>query len=118
MRDQLPAYFVYEHGVKTARVTDIHSLWQEDSVCFYLGTIAVLPFFPPISTVVKPLSFAAPRTGCSFSFENALVSASVPVRNAEQGKNVSMYLYAEVAVLKILGWLYSTYSPRPQHRFL
>ena len=30
--------------------------------------------------------------GCSFSFENALVSARLPVRNLEEEKNVSMYI--------------------------
>ncbi len=30
--------------------------------------------------------------GCSFSFENALSAAGVPVRNIEEGKNVSMYI--------------------------
>jgi uncharacterized protein YcsI (UPF0317 family) len=29
--------------------------------------------------------------GCSFSFESALIAARVPVRNLEEGKNVSMY---------------------------
>lgn len=29
--------------------------------------------------------------GCSFGFEAALKAAGVPVRNVEQGKNVSMY---------------------------
>ena len=30
--------------------------------------------------------------GCSFSFEKALLAAGVPVRNIEEGKNVSMYV--------------------------
>jgi uncharacterized protein YcsI (UPF0317 family) len=30
--------------------------------------------------------------GCSFSFENALLDAGVPLRNVEQGRNVSMFL--------------------------
>ena len=29
--------------------------------------------------------------GCSFSFETALLDAGVPVRNIEQGRNVSMF---------------------------
>lgn len=29
--------------------------------------------------------------GCSFGFESALTTAGVPVRNVEQGRNVSMY---------------------------
>jgi uncharacterized protein YcsI (UPF0317 family) len=30
--------------------------------------------------------------GCSFSFENALLAGGIPVRNIEEGKNVSMYI--------------------------
>ncbi len=30
--------------------------------------------------------------GCSFSFENGLLAAGIPVRNLEEGKNVSMYI--------------------------
>uniref|UniRef100_A0A8D3CYI1 D-glutamate cyclase n=1 Tax=Scophthalmus maximus TaxID=52904 RepID=A0A8D3CYI1_SCOMX len=39
--------------------------WSSDMVCFYLG--------------------------CSFGFEGSLKTAGVPVRNVEQGRNVSMY---------------------------
>ena len=41
-------------------------IFQEDMVCFLLG--------------------------CSFSFENAMVAAGLPIRNMEEGKNVSMYI--------------------------
>lgn len=41
-----------------------HDLWS-DMVSFYLG--------------------------CSFGFEGSLMKAGVPVRNVEQGTNVSMY---------------------------
>ena len=30
--------------------------------------------------------------GCSFSFEDALIAAGIPVRNMEEEKNVSMYI--------------------------
>ena len=30
--------------------------------------------------------------GCSFSFENAMLAAGLPVRNIEEGRNVSMYV--------------------------
>ena len=30
--------------------------------------------------------------GCSFSFENAMLAAGLPIRNMEEGKNVSMYI--------------------------
>jgi hypothetical protein len=55
---------VYRHGVLTEQVGDITPLWQDDFVCFYLG--------------------------CSFSFENALLAAGVPVANIAQQKNVPM----------------------------
>ena len=29
--------------------------------------------------------------GCSFTFEKKLISAGIPIRNIEEGKNVSMY---------------------------
>uniref|UniRef100_A0A4W6FR84 D-glutamate cyclase n=1 Tax=Lates calcarifer TaxID=8187 RepID=A0A4W6FR84_LATCA len=47
-----------------AKHTDIRIAWP-DMVCFYLG--------------------------CSFGFEGRLKTAGVPVRNVEQGRNVSMY---------------------------
>ena len=30
--------------------------------------------------------------GCSFSFENAMLAAGLPIRNMEENKNVSMYI--------------------------
>ncbi len=30
--------------------------------------------------------------GCSFSFESAMLAAGLPIRNIEEGKNVSMYI--------------------------
>lgn len=47
------------------QVGDIRGLWGEDMVCFLLG--------------------------CSFSFEEALTAAGLPVRHVEEGKNVPMY---------------------------
>lgn len=35
--------------------------------------------------------------GCSFGFEGRLKEAGVPVRNVEQGRNVSMYRVRWVA---------------------
>ena len=45
--------------------TDVVSMWDDDLVAFLIG--------------------------CSFSFETALLDAGLPVRNIEQGRNVSMY---------------------------
>jgi len=47
-------------------VADIRHLWRDDLVAFVLG--------------------------CSFSFEEALLEAGLPVRHIEQGRNVPMYL--------------------------
>ena len=62
----LPRYQVWEKGRPDREVTDIRSLFSPDLVTFLLG--------------------------CSFSFEEALVKAGVPVRNIEENKNVSMYI--------------------------
>eukprot|EP00049_Salpingoeca_infusionum_P011769 m.206314 g.206314 ORF g.206314 m.206314 type:complete len:320 (-) comp15020_c1_seq5:1417-2376(-) len=65
VRRELPAYKVFKSGAEPELVADISEHWTDDLVTFYVG--------------------------CSFSFENALNSAGVPVRNIEQKKNVSMY---------------------------
>lgn len=66
LRTDLPKYRVYRDGKLSEEMEDVTSLFKEDTVSFLLG--------------------------CSFSFENALVASDVPVRNMEEGKNVSMYL--------------------------
>jgi len=66
IRTDLPKYRVYEYGKMKAEVDDVSDLFHEGMVSFLLG--------------------------CSFSFENALMRAGVPVRNVEEGKNVSMYI--------------------------
>jgi uncharacterized protein YcsI (UPF0317 family) len=65
LRTDLPAYCVYEHGRLIAEPRDIVSWWRDDLVCFLLG--------------------------CSFTFEDALVKASLPVRHLECGCNVPMF---------------------------
>ncbi|MGH3342496.1 MAG: putative hydro-lyase [Carbonactinosporaceae bacterium] len=65
LRQDLPAYRVYEHGELVAEVTDARSVWRADLVAFLLG--------------------------CSFTFETALLEAGVPVRHLEAGVNVPMY---------------------------
>lgn len=91
VRTDLPLYHVYVDG-ETKVVSDISPYWREDNVTFYLGTsrqrgAARARHAPP----APPTSPRANVVGCSFSFEQALVQAGVPVRNAEQGRNVSMY---------------------------
>ncbi|MTI43123.1 uncharacterized protein YcsI (UPF0317 family) [Roseibium hamelinense] len=61
----VPSYNVYEHGVLTATVPDISDLWQDDFVGFALG--------------------------CSFTFENALIAAGIPVRHIDMDTTVPMY---------------------------
>lgn len=81
IRTDISQYCVYEEGRLVKTVSSLesystqlrtaseqqaghHGQWS-DMVCFYLG--------------------------CSFGFEGKLKHAGVPVRNVEQGKNVSMY---------------------------
>jgi uncharacterized protein YcsI (UPF0317 family) len=65
LRTDLPRYRVYRHGSLEDEPTDLHRWWREDLVGFLLG--------------------------CSFTFENALLHAGVPLRHLEQGCNVPMY---------------------------
>jgi uncharacterized protein YcsI (UPF0317 family) len=62
----VPRYRVFRHGVPDAiEPTDVTSLWQDDFVGFLLG--------------------------CSFTFENALQAAGLPVRHLDEGRNVPMF---------------------------
>ncbi len=65
LRTDLPRYRVWRDGELVEEPTDVNDLWRDDLVTFLIG--------------------------CSFSFEAALLDAGVPVRNIEQGRNVSMY---------------------------
>jgi uncharacterized protein YcsI (UPF0317 family) len=56
---------VWHDGELVEEPTDVTGLWREDLVTFLIG--------------------------CSFSFETALMDAGVPIRNIEQGRNVSMF---------------------------
>ena len=66
LRQDLPRYRIYRNGELTAEVETVTDKFNEDMVSFLLG--------------------------CSFSFENALQSAGLPIRNITEGKNVSMYV--------------------------
>jgi len=61
----LPRYRVWCDGVVVDEPTDISTLWRDDLVTFVLG--------------------------CSFSFEQALLEAGLPLRHIAKGKNVAMY---------------------------
>src|SRR5688500_17510161 len=65
LRTDLPRYCVYRAGQLAEETDNLEHLWRNDSVGFLLG--------------------------CSFTFENALVAAGVPVRHLERGCNVPMY---------------------------
>jgi len=61
----LPRYKIFEKGEFKTEVEDVSDYFSENMVSFLLG--------------------------CSFSFENAMLAAGLPIRNMEEGKNVSMY---------------------------
>jgi uncharacterized protein YcsI (UPF0317 family) len=65
IRTDVPRYRVFRDGVQNEDVTDLRDLWRSDLVTFVLG--------------------------CSFSFEEALRQAGLPLRYVEQGTNVPMY---------------------------
>ncbi len=65
LRSDLPAYRIWKNGELVAEPTDITPHWRDDLVSFVIG--------------------------CSFTFENALLAAGVPVRHIEQNVNVPMY---------------------------
>ena len=69
LRTDLPAYRVWEHGRCVAEPGDILARWRDDLVAFL--------------------------TGCSFTFERALLAAGVPVRHLEQASNVAMYVTSQ-----------------------
>jgi len=66
IRSDVPRYRVFRDGELAEEPTDVRHLWREDMVAFVLG--------------------------CSFSFEEALAEAGVPLRYLAEGKNVAMYL--------------------------
>lgn len=65
LRTDLPRYRIWRDGQLVDEPTNISDYWRDDLVGFLLG--------------------------CSFSFEGALLEASVPVRHIECGCNVPMY---------------------------
>ncbi|MBQ7492616.1 MAG: putative hydro-lyase [Clostridia bacterium] len=60
-----PKYRVWRDGVMEDEPLDVEEWWNDDLTAFLIG--------------------------CSFSFEDALLQAGVPVRHIEEGKNVPMY---------------------------
>jgi uncharacterized protein YcsI (UPF0317 family) len=65
IRTDLPRYRVWRDGALVDEPHDLHAVWRDDLVSFVIG--------------------------CSFSFEEALLQADVPVRHIARGSNVPMY---------------------------
>ncbi|HLW65162.1 MAG TPA: putative hydro-lyase [Gemmataceae bacterium] len=65
LRSDLPKYRVWKNGDLIDEPPDIRKYWRDDLVAFLIG--------------------------CSFTFENALLAAGVPVRHIEMHRNVPMY---------------------------
>lgn len=65
IRTDVPRYRVWRDGDLVEETTDVRRLWRDDLVSFLIG--------------------------CSFSFEEAMLQAGLPVRHIEQGCNVPMY---------------------------
>lgn len=66
LRRDVPRYRVFRHGKpEPTEPLEVTSLWRNDFVSFLLG--------------------------CSFTFENALAAAGLPVRHVVDGCNVPMY---------------------------
>ena len=65
IRTDVPRYRVWRDGALTDQPTDISSLWRKDLVTFVIG--------------------------CSFSFEEALLEAGIPLRHIAQNRNVAMF---------------------------
>jgi uncharacterized protein YcsI (UPF0317 family) len=65
IRTDVASYRIFENGTFTRDVPDLQAMWRKDLVTFVLG--------------------------CSFSFEEALLEAGLPLRYVEQKKNVPMF---------------------------
>jgi uncharacterized protein YcsI (UPF0317 family) len=66
IRTDVPRYHVFRDGKFVEEVTDIKSLWRDDLVAFALG--------------------------CSFSFEEALLQAGVPLRFLDRNEVAAVYV--------------------------
>ncbi|HYF60688.1 MAG TPA: putative hydro-lyase, partial [Burkholderiaceae bacterium] len=65
VRTDVPRYRVWRDGELVEERDDVSALWSDDLVTFVIG--------------------------CSFSFEQALLEAGVPLRHVAEGRNVAMY---------------------------
>ena len=90
IRTDVSKYRVFRDGALSEEITDITDVWADDLV-----TVAL---------------------GCSFTFENALLRAGIPVRHIEAGKNVPMYRSSIdlVPAGKFSGQMVVTMRPIPE----
>jgi len=65
IRTDVSRYRIFEDGVLKEEPADLKGVWRDDLVTFVLG--------------------------CSFSFEEALIEAGLPLRYVEEGTNVPMF---------------------------
>jgi len=65
IRTDVPRYRIWRQGELVEEVSDIRALWRDDLVTFVIG--------------------------CSFSFEQPLIDAGIPLRHVQEGKNVAMF---------------------------
>lgn len=65
LRTDLPKYRVWRDGQLIEEVNDLSALWRDDLVGFVIG--------------------------CSFSFEQALMEAGIPLPHIDSGRGVAMY---------------------------
>lgn len=65
LRTDIPSYNIYRDGVLTDQTTDLRSLWRDDLVGFALG--------------------------CSFTFENVMIRAGLPVWHIANNTTVPMF---------------------------
>ena len=66
LRYDVPKYRLYEYGEIQEETNDLEKYWNDDFVTFLLG--------------------------CSFTFDSALISAGIEIRNVTEGKNVPMFI--------------------------
>jgi uncharacterized protein YcsI (UPF0317 family) len=66
LRTDVPRYRIFRHGRLAEERPDARRIWRDDLVAFLLG--------------------------CSFTFEEALQDAGIPVRHLQRRSNVSMYI--------------------------
>lgn len=65
LRTDLPRYSVYKNGKLVDQPSDVTDYWRDDLVGFLIG--------------------------CSYSFEEALLNAGIPLRHQDENKIVSVY---------------------------